>query len=73
MHEIGHALKLAHPKDGNNLINNTYGRNNYSNDNCIISIMNQGDPSLYEVGIPFNLACMEIKNHDIINLRNKWN
>ena len=67
IHEMGHALKLAHPKDVDFIQNVPNGRGTYLDDNSVSAIMNQGDPN-----ITSNLACATPKWHDIISLKNKW-
>lgn len=67
IHEMGHALKLAHPFDSDQLENVVDGRGAYTNDNKVCAVMNQGYP--YNNSI---LTCETPKIHDIINLRNKW-
>ncbi len=67
LHELGHALKLAHPKQTTDLASVTNGRGGYSYDNSVSAIMNQGDPTYSG-----NLTCASPKWHDIINLKNKW-
>ncbi|MBR3459782.1 MAG: DNRLRE domain-containing protein [Clostridia bacterium] len=65
LHEMGHVLKLAHPKV-NSYIQSVYeGRGKYDSDNKVCSVMNIGKEEP-------NLNCSRPKWHDIINLRNKW-
>ncbi|MFR1519173.1 MAG: hypothetical protein ACLSVG_10475, partial [Clostridia bacterium] len=65
-HELGHALKLAHPHVRENLANVPNGRGGYLYSNEVASIMNQG--SIYGA----NNATAYPSTHDIINLKNKW-
>ena len=75
IHELGHVLKLAHPKSPGNLMPVSGGRGHYgdgntdntANDNIIVSLMNQGSSWSNN-----NLACVYPKWHDKINLKNKW-
>lgn len=68
LHELGHALKLAHPSQREDLCIVPNGRGGYSDgDDAVSAIMNQ-DAST-DSG---NLTCLCPKWHDIINLRNKW-
>lgn len=67
IHELGHALKLAHPKHANYIQDVPNGRGSYAGDNSVCALMNQGDPN-----DTLNLACATPKWHDIINLKNKW-
>ncbi len=67
LHELGHALKLAHPKQLTDLASVTNGRGGYPNDASVSALMNQGNPYSYS-----NLTCATPKWHDIINLKNKW-
>ena len=67
IHELGHALKLAHPKGVNFLQDITNGRGSYTNDNCVCAVMNQGSPE-----DEYGLTCSTPKWHDKINLINKW-
>ena len=60
LHELGHALKLAHPND-------PAGSPVYPDSNSVCSIMNGGS-----VVDDAYLACLYPKMHDIINLKNKW-
>ena len=66
IHELGHALKLAHPMEPNGLQPVPNARNNYPYNNSVLAVMNQGDPSE-----PNLTSCM-CKLHDKINLKNKW-
>ena len=67
LHELGHALKLAHPKHSGYTVSVPNGRGAYANDNCVCALMNQGRTSLTN-----RLTCLYPKWHDIINLNNKW-
>lgn len=67
LHELGHALKLAHPKQTENLVSVTNGRGGYPGDFSVLSVMNHGDPNSWSDSI-----CATPKWHDIINLKNKW-
>ena len=67
LHELGHALKLAHPYDGTYCPNSDGARNPYSGWNSVAAVMNQKNPASTN-----NLTCCLPKYHDIINLRNKW-
>lgn len=58
-HEVGHALKLSHPKKDKSLIDHTYN-------GLPLSIMNQGFPYA-EYGIPYSVSA-----HDKSNLIAKW-
>lgn len=66
LHELGHALKLAHPKDDTWCEHFEGERGSYSSDNCVTGIMNP-NPILNNT-----LTCCLPKYHDIINLKNKW-
>lgn len=66
-HELGHALKLAHPMEPNGLQSVANARNNYANNSCVLANMNQENPNLTS-----NLTASTPKWHDIINLKNKW-
>ena len=67
IHELGHALKLAHPKHADYTQDVTNGRGKYADDNSVCALMNQGTPNS-----TLNLTCATPKWHDIINLKNKW-
>lgn len=67
LHEMGHAQKLAHPKQMENIATVPDGRGGYIDDTSVVALMNQGNPK--EVSI---LTCRFPKRHDIINLKNKW-
>lgn len=64
---MGHALKLAHPKQTDGLASVSNARSGYSGDNSVTSVMNQGNPTYSS-----NLTCEWAKIHDKINLTNKW-
>ena len=64
IHELGHALKLAHPKQTSGLQTVINGRGGYTS---VSALMNQGNPNATTI-----LTCATPKWHDIINLRNKW-
>ena len=66
-HEMGHALKLLHPKEKTCLYPISGGRGWYVGDNSVVAIMNQGDPMSDE-----KKAAATPKWHDRINLINKW-
>jgi len=66
-HEVGHALKLAHPKQVEYLPEIDNARGGYVNDSCVCAIMNQDSVMSWNI-----LSCITPKWHDIINLRNKW-
>lgn len=69
LHEFGHALKLAHPKQKDDLDTTVpNGRGGYADDDKVCSIMNHGN-----LGFTGNLFCRRPKWHDRINLKNKWN
>jgi len=67
IHELGHALKLAHPKQVDDIQSVPNAHGPYADDNSVCALMNQGDPNDTS-----NLTCATPKWHDIINLRNKW-
>ena len=67
LHEVGHVLKLAHPKEDEGLMPIYNGRGHYSGDNVVVGIMNQGNASYSD-----NLSCVTPKWHDKINLINRW-
>ena len=67
VHELGHALKLTHPKHADYIQAVPNGRGVYADDNSVCALMNQGNPNTTS-----NLTCATPKWHDIINLRNKW-
>ncbi len=58
VHEVGHALKLAHPVQNNSLLNHSYN-------GLPRAIMNSGYPDSEAVS-------SSITSHDIVNLRSKW-
>lgn len=66
-HEMGHALKLLHPKERECLYPNSNGRGNYLDDDSVLAIMNQGSPLDDN-----NKTAASPKWHDKINLINKW-
>jgi hypothetical protein len=66
IHELGHALKLAHPMEPNGLQPVLNARNNYPYNDSVLAVMNQGNPS------DPNLTSCICKWHDKINLKNKW-
>lgn len=67
LHELGHALKLTHPRQESNLADVPHGRGGYGSDAKVVALMNQGDPDSQS-----GLAASTPKWHDIINLINKW-
>lgn len=67
VHELGHALKLAHPMAQSGLQSVSNARNNYPDNYSVLANMNQGNPNLSS-----NLTASTPKWHDIINLKNKW-
>lgn len=67
IHELGHALKLAHPMEPNGLQAVNNARNYYPSNNNILANMNQDNPNYSS-----NLTACTPKWHDIINLKNKW-
>ena len=73
-HEMGHALKLAHPWQCTNLQSVENGRGGYSRYGIpdrgnarVLALMNQDRATESN-----NLSACVPKIHDIINLRNKW-
>ena len=60
-HEVGHALKLAHPFAFSPLQYHTHGTYN----NLPVSVMNQGYPNSDEISV-------NIEAHDKLLLKNKW-
>lgn len=64
IHEMGHVLKLCHPKEEYGLPVFDGARNGYNDDNSVCSVMNHA--------VGENLFCIRPKIHDIINLINKW-
>ncbi|MBR4435297.1 MAG: hypothetical protein IKS90_04285 [Clostridia bacterium] len=67
LHELGHALKLAHTTENSatlEVVNDPRG--GYSDFNRVCSIMN------YEEDDGNDLYCYSPTWHDMINLRNKW-
>ena len=67
VHELGHALELAHPMNPNGLQSVSKARNNYPNNSSVLANMNQGNPNTTS-----NLTASTPKWHDKINLKNKW-
>ena len=67
VHELGHALKLAHPMEPNELQQVDNARNQYPNNTSVLANMNQWEPTNST-----NLTASTPKWHDIINLKNKW-
>ncbi len=67
LHELGHVLKLAHPKETVGLMPIYNGRGAYSGDNKVIGLMNNGNATSGG-----NLSCRVPKWHDKINLKNRW-
>ncbi|MDE7229394.1 MAG: hypothetical protein K2N56_02835 [Oscillospiraceae bacterium] len=65
IHEVGHALKLTHPKCNPSLDLHSYG------DGYPLSVMNQGIPYSYAEGKGGATSDVP-KYHDIINLKAKW-
>lgn len=75
LHELGHALKLAHPSETEHLFNSSdiVERGGYPTSSIILpahicSLMNQGFPD--DSGDQY--ICARPKWHDIINFKNKW-
>ena len=71
-HEMGHALKLAHPMESNNDgIRHTFtgSRGNYSGNESVYAIMNQGS---FNGTNGYLLTASKPQDHDIINLISKW-
>lgn len=67
VHELGHALKLAHPMGSYGLQSVSNARNNYPDNYSVLANMNQENPNNSS-----NLTASTPKWHDIINLKNKW-
>lgn len=71
LHELGHALKLAHPFHSEDTADVPNGRPSYPDNvyGCydVCAIMNWQSPTVNS-----NLTCRYPKKHDIINLKNKW-
>ena len=65
IHVFDDALKLAHPKQTDDLASVANGRGGYPGDSSVNSVMNQGAPSGSNI-------CVTPKIHDTINLKNKW-
>ena len=61
IHEVGHALKLAHPAKNKSLS----GHNKGENKNLPLAVMNQGFPNGDEVS-------STVADHDKENLKAKW-
>lgn len=66
-HELGHALKMAHPHASEHLANVANGRGAYAIEGNVASIMNQA--SIYATN---SNATVSPTTHDIINFKNKW-
>lgn len=66
-HELGHALKMAHPHTSEHLANVANGRGAYAIEGNVASIMNQG--GIYDTE---KNAAFSPTTHDIINFKNKW-
>ncbi len=66
-HELGHALKMAHPNTSEHLANVANGRGAYAIEGNVASIMNQG--GIYDTE---KNAAFSPTTHDIINFKNKW-
>ena len=64
IHEMGHVLKLCHPKQTTGFPVFNGSRDNYNDDNSVCSVMNHNTGE--------NLFCKRPKKHDMINLINKW-
>lgn len=58
IHEVGHALKLAHPLNDSSVSNHIYG-------GLPCAVMNQGYPNSTSVA-------STVASHDIDNLKAKW-
>lgn len=67
IHELGHALQLAHPMEPNGLQSVTNGRNEYPDNFSVLAVMNQNNPNNTT-----NKTAATPKWHDIINLINRW-
>jgi len=70
LHELGHVLKLAHPKAHDHLMTVVNGRGGYGDgehDDIVVALMNQKNS-----WNSTNLASRYPKWHDKINLKNKW-
>ncbi|MCR4682820.1 MAG: hypothetical protein K5647_05740 [Clostridiales bacterium] len=74
-HEMGHALKLAHPSEPNNGgARHTFSgnRGNYQDQESVYAIMNQG-VIYYDDDFDWcELTAAKPQCHDIINLVSKW-
>ena len=66
-HELGHALKLAHPDESENIANVSNGRGAYAIEGNVASVMNSG--GIYDTE---KNAALSPTTHDIINFKNKW-
>lgn len=72
-HEMGHALKLAHPSENNNSGARHYfsgARGNYSSQEAVYAVMNQG--LFNENSGTRKLTAASPQDHDWINLISKW-
>lgn len=68
-HEMGHALKLAHPMQLDGI--HEHGKGGYQNNDSVYSLMNAGLPWFHENYItPLTAAVPQ--DHDMINLISKW-
>ena len=67
LHEMGHAQKLAHPMQIEDIAIVLNGRGGYSSNTSVVALMNQWNPMSSS-----NLTCRKPKLHDLINLNNKW-
>jgi len=67
IHELGHALKLAHPMEPYGLQSVSNARNEYPDNFSVLAVMNQNSPNTTT-----NKTAATPKWHDIINLTNKW-
>lgn len=71
-HEMGHALKLAHPSETNSSGARHYfsgARGNYSSQEAVYAVMNQG---LFNDTDTRKLTAASPQDHDMINLISKW-
>ena len=72
-HEMGHALKLAHPMQSSaSGTKHTFTdcRNDYSGNNSVLSLMNKGP--YYSTDSNYKLTARTPQYHDYISLISKW-